>query len=52
MRSFQALVVGGGIGGSAAALRAAQHGLEVAWVRGDAATAKAAARSTSSMSTT
>ena len=41
MRSFQALIVGGGIGGSAAVLRAAQHGLEVAWVRGDAATAKA-----------
>lgn len=35
------IVVGGGIGGSAAALRAAQHGLQVAWVRGDEGTAKA-----------
>ena len=35
------IVVGGGIGGSAAALRAAQHGLAVAWVRGDGSTAKA-----------
>jgi thioredoxin reductase (NADPH) len=35
------IVVGGGIGGSAAALRAAQHGLLVAWIRGDESTAKA-----------
>jgi thioredoxin reductase (NADPH) len=35
------IVVGGGIGGSAAALRAAQHGLAVVWIRGDEATAKA-----------
>ncbi len=37
----QVIVVGGGIGGSAAALRAAQHGLTVAWIRGDAGTARA-----------
>lgn len=37
----QMIVVGGGIGGSAAALRAAQHGLTLAWVRGDAGTARA-----------
>jgi thioredoxin reductase (NADPH) len=41
MEQHQVIVVGGGIGGSAAALRAAQHGLTVAWVRGDAATARA-----------
>jgi thioredoxin reductase (NADPH) len=35
------IVVGGGIGGSAAALRAAQHGLAVAWIRGDESTARA-----------
>lgn len=35
------IVVGGGIGGSAAALRAAQHGLRVAWIRGDGETARA-----------
>ena len=35
------IVVGGGIGGSAAALRAAQHGLAVAWIRGDDGTARA-----------
>jgi len=38
---FDVIVVGGGIGGSAAVLRAAQHGLQVAWVRGDEATARA-----------
>jgi thioredoxin reductase (NADPH) len=37
----QVIVVGGGIGGSAAALRAAQHGLTVVWIRGDTATARA-----------
>jgi len=38
---FQIVVVGGGIGGSAAVLRAAQHALRTAWIRGDRATAKA-----------
>ncbi len=41
MNQHQVIVVGGGIGGSAAALRAAQHGLAVAWIRGDAGTARA-----------
>ncbi len=41
MRSFHLVIVGGGIGGAACALRAAQHGLEVCWVRGDKSTAKA-----------
>jgi thioredoxin reductase (NADPH) len=41
MYSHRIIVVGGGIGGSAAALRAAQHGLMVAWIRGDAGTARA-----------
>lgn len=41
MNRHQVIVVGGGIGGSAAALRAAQHGLTVAWIRGDAGTARA-----------
>jgi len=41
MDQHQVIVVGGGIGGSAAALRAAQHGLGVAWIRGDAQTARA-----------
>ncbi len=35
------LVVGGGIGGAASALRAAQYGLRTAWVLGDRATRKA-----------
>lgn len=34
------IVIGGGIGGSAAALRAAQYSLRVAWIRGDADTAR------------
>ncbi|MCB9916273.1 MAG: FAD-dependent oxidoreductase [Planctomycetes bacterium] len=34
------IVVGGGVGGAAAALRAAQYDLRVAWVLGDARTAK------------
>ena len=38
---YDVAVVGGGIGGSAAALRAAQHNLRTAWLLGDAATAKA-----------
>jgi thioredoxin reductase (NADPH) len=41
MDSYRVIVVGGGIGGSAAALRAAQHGLTVAWIRGNAETARA-----------
>ena len=41
MEQHQVIVVGGGIGGSAAALRAAQHGLKVAWIRGDAGSARA-----------
>jgi thioredoxin reductase (NADPH) len=41
MDRHQVIVVGGGIGGSAAALRAAQHGLTVVWIRGDAETARA-----------
>jgi thioredoxin reductase (NADPH) len=39
--TFQIVVVGGGIGGSAAALRAAQHTLRTAWICGDRTTAKA-----------
>jgi thioredoxin reductase len=41
MRTFHVVIVGGGIGGAACALRAAQHGLDLCWVRGDASTAKA-----------
>src|SRR5689334_21787732 len=41
MRTFQVIIVGGGIGGAACALRAAQHGLNLCWIRGDASTAKA-----------
>lgn len=41
VRSFHLVIVGGGIGGAACALRAAQHGLEACWVRGDKSTAKA-----------
>ena len=41
MERHQLIVVGGGIGGSAAALRAAQHGLTVAWIRGDTGTVRA-----------
>jgi thioredoxin reductase (NADPH) len=41
MDPHRVIVVGGGIGGSAAALRSAQHGLAVAWIRGDAKTARA-----------
>ena len=39
--SYPVLVVGGGIGGSAAALRAAQYNLRTAWLLGDRETAKA-----------
>jgi thioredoxin reductase (NADPH) len=39
--TLDVIVVGGGIGGSAAALRAAQHGLSVSWILGDQSTAKA-----------
>ncbi|MCA8980856.1 MAG: NAD(P)/FAD-dependent oxidoreductase [Planctomycetes bacterium] len=38
---YEVLVVGGGIGGSAAALRAAQYNLSTAWIRGTKKTAKA-----------
>jgi len=38
---YEVLVVGGGIGGSAAALRSAQYNLSTAWVRGTKKTAKA-----------
>ena len=38
---FDVLIVGGGIAGSAATLRAAQYTLSVAWIRGDKKTAKA-----------
>ena len=41
MDRHQLIVVGGGIGGSASVLRAAQHGLAVAWIRGDTGTARA-----------
>jgi thioredoxin reductase len=41
MRRFQIVIVGGGIGGAATALRAAQHGLHLCWVRGDDSTARA-----------
>lgn len=41
MHTFQVIIVGGGIGGAACALRTAQHGLRLCWVRGDASTAKA-----------
>ena len=37
----EVIVVGGGIGGSAAALRAAQYHLPTVWIRGSKATAKA-----------
>lgn len=39
--TFRLVVVGGGIGGSAAVLRAAQHTLRTAWIRGDRTTARA-----------
>ncbi len=35
MSDYQVIVVGGGIGGSAAALRAAQYHLRTAWVLGE-----------------
>lgn len=38
--AFDVIVVGGGIAGGAAALRAAQYHLQTAWVRGDADTRK------------
>lgn len=37
---YDLIVVGGGVAGSAAALRAAQYHLRVAWIRGDRFTAK------------
>ncbi len=39
-REFDLIVVGGGIAGGAAALRAAQYLLRVLWIRGDKRTAK------------
>jgi thioredoxin reductase (NADPH) len=41
MSDYQIIVIGGGIGGSAAALRAAQYHLRTAWVLGDRKTDKA-----------
>ncbi len=41
MDILDVVIIGGGIGGSAAALRAAQVGLQVTWIRGDAQTARA-----------
>lgn len=41
MPDYQVIVIGGGIGGSAAALRAAQYHLRTAWLLGDRKTAKA-----------
>lgn len=38
--SYDLIIIGGGIAGSAAALRAAQNHLKVAWVLGDKTTAK------------
>jgi thioredoxin reductase (NADPH) len=38
--SFDVIVIGGGVGGAAAALRAAQYSLRVAWIRGDRETAR------------
>lgn len=39
--TYDCIVIGGGIGGAAAALRAAQYHLKTAWVRGTRKTAKA-----------
>ncbi len=41
MSDYQVIVVGGGIGGAAAALRASQYHLRTAWILGDRDTAKA-----------
>src|SRR5436305_2379278 len=38
---FDIAIVGGGIGGSAGALRAAQNLMRTVWIRGDRATARA-----------
>jgi|GEM_PF-231213 len=40
-RASDVIIVGGGIGGAAAALRAGQYGLKVTWVLGDSASARA-----------
>ena len=39
--TLDVIVIGGGIGGAAAALRAAQYNLRVAWLLGDKKTSKA-----------
>ena len=39
--AYDCIVIGGGIGGAAAAFRAAQYHLKTAWVRGTRKTAKA-----------
>ena len=44
---YDLIVVGGGVAGSAAALRAAQYHLRVAWIRGDRFTANLAVRKAS-----
>ena len=38
MKLYDLVVIGGGIGGSAAAFRAAQNGMSVAWIMGDQTT--------------
>jgi len=40
MAAFELIVVGGGVAGSAAALRAAQYRVRTAWIRGDKDTAR------------
>ena len=41
MRHTDLIIIGGGIAGSAAALRAAQNGLRFTWIYGDKHTRKA-----------
>jgi len=40
-KSYDLIIVGGGIGGSASALRAVQYNLNVCWFYGDKQTSKA-----------